>query len=140
MSGSQTKENGSSGMGSQTLVLLPQLLAELEGRVGQVEQSMVELRPPFSGSGAREEGLRARCARLEHEVAELRSQLARRVEAVAQDAAASRRAAAEAKAEVASVKAELSRVLSLLPQAAPAAPASVVETTYFPHSARRTFH
>lgn len=140
VSSSQTKENGSSGMGSAALVLLPQLLAELEGRVGQVEQSVVELQPPFSGSNAREEALQARCARLEHEIAELRAQLARRVEAAAEDAAASRRAAAEAKAEVASVKAELSRVLSSLPQAAPAASASVVETTYFPHSARRSFH
>eukprot|EP00930_Biecheleria_cincta_P040378 TRINITY_DN27670_c0_g1_i1.p1 TRINITY_DN27670_c0_g1~~TRINITY_DN27670_c0_g1_i1.p1 ORF type:complete len:426 (-),score=73.68 TRINITY_DN27670_c0_g1_i1:73-1323(-) len=140
-SSSHSKDNCSSGMGSQAMTIVPQLLTELEGRVGQIEQSIVELHPPFSGSSAREEGLRARCARLEHEVAELRAQLARRMEAAAEDAAASRRAAEEAKAEAASVRAELSRVLSLLPQAAPAASASVAEpAAYFPHSARRTYH
>eukprot|EP00435_Cladocopium_sp_Y103_P009976 s784_g2.t1 len=55
--------------------------------------------------------LRARCARLEHEVAELRVQLSRRLDQAAIDVAASRQAAETATAQVAALRAELAAII-----------------------------
>ncbi|CAJ1346259.1 unnamed protein product [Effrenium voratum] len=57
--------------------------------------------------GGSEEALRARCARLEHEVAELRAQLARRLDHAMLELAASRQTAENANAQVAALRAEL---------------------------------
>ncbi|CAJ1346261.1 unnamed protein product [Effrenium voratum] len=61
---------------------------------------------PLQISGS-EEALRARCARLEHEVAELRAQLARRLDHAMLELAASRQTAENANAQVAALRAEL---------------------------------
>ncbi|CAK9057865.1 unnamed protein product [Durusdinium trenchii] len=61
--------------------------------------------------GDPEEGLRARCARLEHEVAELRVQVTRRLDQAALDVAASRQAAETATAQVTALRAELASIL-----------------------------
>ncbi|CAE7266460.1 unnamed protein product, partial [Symbiodinium necroappetens] len=60
--------------------------------------------------GQEAEALRARCSRLEHEVVELRAQLARRLDATMLEVVAARQAAETANTQAAALRAELAAV------------------------------
>lgn len=61
-------------------------------------------------AGQEADALRARCTRLEHEVVELRAQLARRLDATMLEVVAARQAAETANAQAAALRAELAAV------------------------------
>lgn len=61
-------------------------------------------------AGQEAEALRARCSRLEHEVVELRAQLARRLDATMLEVVAARQAAETANTQAAALRAELAAV------------------------------
>lgn len=103
------------------LLQLPHAFADLEARMGRIEGDMsVQGGGPLPQRGAGAGGtagtarevdlLRARAGRLEHEVAALRAQTARRLDAAARETALSRRDAEEARAEVAVLRAEVDRL------------------------------
>lgn len=111
------------------LLQLPQSFTELEARMGRIESDMIDAQGggPLVQRGASVSGgagavrelelLRARAGRLEHEVAELRTQTARRLDAAARETALSRREAEEAHAEVASLRTEVERLSVFAKQA-----------------------
>jgi len=81
------------------------LQADAEKPAGKAERAEVE---QLRNS---EEALRARCARLENELVELRVQLSRRMDQAALEVAASRQAAETAIAQVAALRAELASII-----------------------------
>lgn len=116
----------------------PQILADVEARMARIERSLSDVLCPgaprdkpgqegFEATPAQlaevsEIGtLSARCGRLEHEVAELRAQVGRRLDAAARDAAASRREAEEARAEASTLRSEVADLMAQLLQAPPPA-------------------
>lgn len=111
----------------------PQLSTDLEARMARIEHSLAEVlqqgKSRERGEDARVErpklseidALSARAERLEHEVAELRAQVARRLDAAARDAAVSRREAEEARAEASTLRSEVADLMAQILQAPPAA-------------------
>jgi len=114
------------------LLQMPQSFSDLEARMGRIESDMIDAqngggalaqRSASAGGAAgaiRElEVLRSRAGRLEHEVAELRTQVARRLDAVSRESALCRREAEDARAEAAALRGEVERLSANLRQAGP---------------------
>jgi len=116
----------------------PQMMADVEARMARIERSLadvlcqgvardkpgqegLEATPAHRTKSSEIDTLTARCGRLEHEVAELRAQVARRLDAAARDAAASRREAEEARAEASTLRSEVADLMAQLLQAPPPA-------------------
>lgn len=128
---------------AQSLVLMPQVLADLEERIEHVEQTIKDVHLESAACGAKSfghdvmsgtpnavdpgvgintaanerlllEALQSRAGRLEYEIAGLRAQVARRLDAAAHEVAASRQDAEDARAEVASLRLEVVKLVARL--------------------------
>lgn len=120
----------SSGSSSNANAML-QMMSELEARLHRTEQSLatvvanqsstqveaVESRTADEQMMTYMHALESRAARLEHEVADLRAQVGRRLDSAARDAAASRREAEEARTEAATLRSEVADLMAQLLQA-----------------------
>eukprot|EP00929_Paragymnodinium_shiwhaense_P057670 TRINITY_DN28876_c0_g1_i1.p1 TRINITY_DN28876_c0_g1~~TRINITY_DN28876_c0_g1_i1.p1 ORF type:complete len:665 (+),score=155.21 TRINITY_DN28876_c0_g1_i1:85-2079(+) len=99
------------GPTSPTLATLAQLFASLDSRIDALEAEKFAAAgrwQAMQGLGSDVQALKGRSGRLEHEVAELRTQVARRLQVTSQDVGLLRQDAAAVRSQVAALRLELS--------------------------------
>lgn len=93
---------------------LPRLPPDLEDQVGQIKRSLADLGSAEAGGGR---PWQLRADHIEKEVAELRAQVARRLDVAAAEVAASRRDADDARAELLALRQEMAEMSARLDKA-----------------------